>query len=108
MTRVLLEADAVRVPAWVTDLESFRRWTDDDAFPESGQISFIHGEVWIDMSKEQLFSHNQVKTELTRVLAALVKTGQLGRYYSDGAYLSNVDTEVSNQPDGIFVSTESF
>ena len=28
MTRVLLEADAVRVPGWVTDLESFRRWTD--------------------------------------------------------------------------------
>jgi Uma2 family endonuclease len=107
-TRVLLEGEAVRVPEWVNDLESFRRWTDDDAFPESGQISFLEGEVWIDMSKEQLFSHNQVKTEVTRVLASLVKEARLGRYFSDGAYLSNVAADVSNQPDSIFATTESF
>jgi Uma2 family endonuclease len=107
MTRVFLEADTVRVPAWVTDLESFRRWTDDDAFPESGQISFLLGEVWLDMSKEQLFSHNEVKTEINTVLRTLVKSDKLGRYFSDGAYVSNADADVSNQPDGTFVSTES-
>ena len=107
MTRVFLEAEAIHVPAWVTDLESFRRWSDDDAFPEAGQISFLRGEVWIDMSKEQLFTHNQVKTEYTRVLAGLIKMERLGRYYFDGAFLSNVDADVSNQPDGIFVSGES-
>src|SRR5439155_9899957 len=84
-----------------------RRWTDDDAFPETGRISFLQGEVWIDMSKEQLFSHNQVKTELTRALAGIVKEGRLGRYFSDGAYLSNVDADVSNQPDGLFASAAS-
>jgi Uma2 family endonuclease len=105
--RVFLEGEAIRVPGWVNDLESFRRWTDDDDFPETGRISFIQGEVWIDMSKEQLFSHNQVKTEFTSVLAAFVKAGRLGRYFSDGAYLSNVEADISNQADGTFVSSEA-
>jgi Uma2 family endonuclease len=107
MTRVFDEDMAICVPVWVLDLESFRRWSDDDAFPETGQISFLSGEVWIDMSKEQLFSHNQVKTEFTLVLGGLVKARRLGRYFSDGAFLSNVEADVSNQPDGTFVSTES-
>ena len=48
MTRVLHEDDEIRIPAWVTDLASFRRWTEDDDFPESRRISFLLGEVWID------------------------------------------------------------
>lgn len=107
MTRWLDEDIEVRVPGWVVDLESFRRWSDDDAFPESGQISFLLGEVWVDMSKEQLFTHNQVKTEFTRVVAGLIKASRAGRYYSNGAFLSNVEADISNQPDGMFVSHES-
>jgi Uma2 family endonuclease len=105
MIRVTLETDQVRLPAWVGDLESFRRWSDDEAFPETGQISFLKGDVWIDMSKEQLFSHNQVKMAIAFVLMGLVITGRKGRYFGDGAYLSNLTADVSNQPDGCFVST---
>lgn len=108
MSRFKVEGDKVAVPSWVNDLESFRRWTDDDDFPETGRISFLHGEVWVDMSKEQLFDHNQVKTEFTRVLAGLIKAIRMGRYYSDGAFLSNEDADISNQPDGIFISTETW
>jgi Uma2 family endonuclease len=107
MTRVLLEDCQVHVPSWVIDLESFRRWSDDDAFPEQGQFSFLDGEVWIDMSKEQLYSHTEVKTEINTVLRTLVKTGRLGRYLAEGAFVSNAVANVSNQPDGVFVSTES-
>ena len=107
MTRVLLEDCQVRVPNWVIDLESFRRWSDDDAFPEQGQFSFLDGEVWIDVSKEQLYSHTEVKTEINTVLRTLVKTTRLGRYLADGAFVSNAVANVSNQPDGVFVSTES-
>lgn len=104
-TRVFVEDSAIVVPDWVADLESFRRWSDDDAFPESGRVSFLKGEVWIDMSKEQLFSHNEVKKELARVLGGLVKAAKSGRYFTDGAFLSNVEADVSNQPEGIFVAT---
>lgn len=30
-------------------------------FPETGRICFLDGEVWVDMSMEQLYTHNQVK-----------------------------------------------
>src|SRR5262245_45425430 len=36
----------VHVPDWVVDLESFRRWSDHDDFPETGQISYLMGQVW--------------------------------------------------------------
>jgi Uma2 family endonuclease len=101
------ESDQVSVPAWVADLESFRRWTDSEDFPEEGRICYLRGEVWIDMSKEQLFSHNQVRTEYTRVLAGLAKAERLGRYFDDGAYLSSIPADLSVVPDGIFVATES-
>jgi Uma2 family endonuclease len=103
----LFEDEAIRVPEWVVDLESFRRWTDDDSFPETGQISYLTGEVWIDMSKEQLFTHNEVKSEINTVLRTMVKAERLGRYFHDGAFLSNTEADISNQPDGIFVSTEA-
>jgi Uma2 family endonuclease len=107
MVRVLLDDERIQIPGWVVDLESFRRWSDNEAFPETGRIAYLKGEVWVDMSKEQLFDHNQLKTEFTRVLAGLVRASQTGRYFSDGAFLSNVDADVSNQPDGIFVATTS-
>ena len=28
----------LEIPAWVTDLASFRRWTDEPDFPEKGNI----------------------------------------------------------------------
>jgi Uma2 family endonuclease len=107
MIRFLLYDEQIQIPTWVVDLESFRRWSDDDAFPETGQVSFLKGDVWVEMGKEQLFDHNQVKTEFTCVLAGLVRAIRAGRYFADGAFMSNVDADVSNQPDGMFVSTTS-
>lgn len=103
----LYEDDEVRVPDWVVDLESFRRWTDDDSFPERGHVSYLKGEVWVDMSKEQLFTHNGVKTEYTIVLGGIARTERRGRYFTDGAFLTSVEADVSNQPDGCYVSFES-
>ncbi len=93
------------IPDWVNDLESFRRWCDDDDFPEEGRICYLHGRIWIDMSKEQLFSHNDAKSEISGVLRSIVRAGRRGRYFSDGAYLSNETADISNKPDGLFAST---
>src|SRR5439155_17452874 len=94
MIRFMSDIEQFQIPSWVSDLESFRRWSDDDDFPETGQISFLKGDMWVDMSKEQLFDHNDVKGELTMVLRALVKAHRLGRYLTDGAFLSNVPADV--------------
>jgi len=102
------EVRSIQVPEWVNDLESFRRWSDDDAFPEHGRIAYLRGEVFIDMGKEQLFSHNQLKHEIGFVLAGIIRNNRLGRFFPDGSFLSNEEADVSNQPDGMFVSTEAF
>jgi Uma2 family endonuclease len=94
----------VRVPDWVVDLESFRRWADAGDFPEKDRIWFRKGGVWVDMSKEQVFTHVAVKTELNAVLSTLVKGERLGRYWADGVFLSNVGADIAGKPDGTFVS----
>jgi hypothetical protein len=97
----------VSVPAWVTDLESFRRWADSDDFPEEGRICYLKGEVWVDMSNERVFSHVLVKTKFTIVLGGLVEAEQLGLFLADGAKLTNVTADISVNADATFVSTET-
>jgi hypothetical protein len=101
---IFSESDQVRVPSWVVDLESFRRWADADDFPKTGRIGFLKGEVWVDMSKEQVFSHVLVKTKFAAVLGSLAEAGQLGMYLVDGVLFSNEPADVSAKPDGLFVA----
>lgn len=104
MVTFVIESDQVSVPEWVTDLDSFRRWADSEDFPETGRICYLNGEVWIDMSKEQIFTHIDVKSEFVAVLRPLVKTAQMGRLLGDGVFLSNVDANFAVVPDAVFVS----
>jgi Uma2 family endonuclease len=104
MVTFVSESDRVSVPGWVTDLASFRRWRDDEDFPETGRICYLNGEVWIDMSKEQIFSHVLVKTEIAVVLGQRVKEAELGLFLGDGAFLSNVDVDIGVIPDAVFAS----
>jgi Uma2 family endonuclease len=105
--RVWDEIHSIEVPEWLNDLESFRRWSDDDDYPEFGQISYLRGEVHIDMAKEQLFAHNQLKHEISIVLSGIIRAKRMGRFFPDGAFLSNEEADISNQPDGMFVSTDA-
>ncbi len=90
MNTFVVEDLTVHVPEWVRDLDSFRRWACSDDFPETGRICFLNGEVWVDMSREQLFSHNQVKLEYSLVLGTMTKTDRLGRYFPDGVLVTNI------------------
>ncbi len=96
--------DHVEIPLWVIDLDSFRAWMDRDDFPDQGRIDFIKGKVWVDMSKEQIFTHVAVKSEFNMVVGPLVKVGRLGLYLPDGVLLSNVDADIAVKPDAVFVS----
>lgn len=95
----------VSIPSWVVDLESFRRWADADDFPEDGRAWYLKGEVWIDMSKEQIFTYLAVKREFFYVLTGIVKAGDLGLFLPDGLLLSNAAADISGKPDATFVST---
>jgi len=107
MNTIVADTGTVRMPITLTTLDAFRAWIHSEAVSEETRACFLDGEVWIDMSKEQLFSHNQVKSELNIVLGGLAKSMQLGRYVPDGMLFSNAVANLSAQPDGAFVSYRS-
>jgi Uma2 family endonuclease len=98
----------IRVPGWVQELASFRRWTDSDDFPEDCRISYLDGEIWVDMSKEQLFSHNRLKAQMSAVLEGLVRERDLGYFFVDGVRLSPPEANLSQIPDALFFSWDTY
>jgi Uma2 family endonuclease len=101
------EGEVVAIPPWVVDLASFRRWVGSEDVPETTRVWCLPGgEVWLDMTWEQLFSHNQLKAEFARVLGNVVRAERLGKLFPDGVGLTSAD--FSGGPDGVFVSTQSF
>jgi Uma2 family endonuclease len=100
-------AQTLTIPSWVVDFASFRRWCESDEFPEEGRICFIGGDVWADMTMEQVFSHNQVKNEVAYALTGLVKQSKSGRFFPDGLRILNLPAELSGVPDGTYVSFDT-
>lgn len=107
MVWILDESRVIAVPEWVTDIESFRRWTDSDDCPHEYRLGWLKGQVWIDMSKEQLFTHLMVKAEYYFHITQVVKEGNLGIFIPDGLLLSNFAADISGNPDGTFLSHET-
>jgi Uma2 family endonuclease len=95
------------VPAWVVDLDSFCRWVESDDVPEKLRIWYLKGEVWIDMSKEEVNTQVLLKSRFFIVLGNLVDAGHLGRFYPDGLFLRNNAADIAGNPDATFVSTAS-
>jgi hypothetical protein len=97
----------VRIPDWVNDLASFRRWADSDDLPEKLHIWYLGGEIWVFVRPEPIFTHNQVTLEFTCVLGGLVKKARLGHYYVWGLFWSNLDADIAGMPDAMFFSADS-
>jgi Uma2 family endonuclease len=99
-----------RIPAGICDLDSFRCWARSEEHEEYEQpvrLAWLAGTLWVDLTMEQLYTHNQVKTEVTVVLGPLVKTSGRGRYLTDGMLLSNTAGDWSTIPDGLFFTYEA-
>ncbi|MBI3408081.1 MAG: Uma2 family endonuclease [Planctomycetes bacterium] len=90
------------ITAGATTLAGFRAWTSSEAFPETGNIAYLGGELFIDMSPERIDSHNKLKTEVTRVIANLAIEEDLGTVYSDRTRIVNVQADLSCEPNLTF------
>lgn len=101
------ESEPIVVPPSAHTLDGFREWALSEEFPERGKISFVSGEVIVDMSPESLEEHSEIKSEIGRVLLNLVRDQKLGRLYIDGVLVSNKQAGVANEPDILFVSKET-
>jgi Uma2 family endonuclease len=93
----------VRIPGWVSDLASFRRWARSPAFPQHGWIAHLDGELWVDLSMERA-AHNQAKGAINSPLTLITLEEEAGFYFSDRMLLTNADVGLSTEPDGMFVS----
>jgi Uma2 family endonuclease len=97
---------AFTMPRSVATLDGFRQWTLSDAYPETGSVAYIGGEIIVDMSAERIDSHSSVKTEICTVLNGIIR-GRLGALYIDSTRLVNTPADLSNEPDAVFVAYES-
>jgi Uma2 family endonuclease len=97
----------VRIPCTAATLAGFREWVKSDGFPEKVRVTYVDGEIYYDMSNEELETHNKAKLEILRVLANLNRRLKMGAFYGDGVLLTNVQADVSNNPDGTFIGRAS-
>jgi Uma2 family endonuclease len=107
MTTMIVDDFRLTIPSSVMDLESFRRWTAEPDFPTKGNIWWLRGGVWADMSHEQIFTHVLIKGIIYRVLAALVEEQDLGLMLTDGLLFTNEEVGISGSPDATFISFEA-
>ena len=107
MSTFIVDEVKLEIPGWVNSLDTFRRWTDREDFPEKGNIWWLQGEVWADMSKEQIFTHGQVKGEFFFQLKVLLRESDSGILLPDGALVINLDADLSGNPDATFISHEA-
>lgn len=98
---------SLHIPANIHTHEGFRKWALSDEFPEKLRVFFWRGEVWLDMSKEEIRTHAAVKTEYARVLTNLNEEMDVGNFYINGVLITNKEAKVSNNPDMVAVFWES-
>lgn len=91
----------VRIPTTACTLNGFRDWADSDDYPQSGAISFLAGEVQIDMSPEDLTTHNQVKRGLYHGWERFLGDNDVGDFLVDGMLLISEEANLGTEPDGL-------
>ena len=96
-----------RLPVDLTTLDAFRQWARSERCPEKGRFAFLDGLLWVDVTREQFYTHNQVKEAIGRRLGTIVEESGLGRFAPDGMLLSHPPTNLSTMPDGLYVSYDA-
>jgi Uma2 family endonuclease len=98
-----LDALTLAIPPGAGTLPGFRRWAASDEFPREGyHISYIAGELLIDMSPEEINVHNWIKLAVTLAWGNLAEQQASGRVYPDRVLLTHVAADLSSEPDATF------
>jgi Uma2 family endonuclease len=106
--RVAYEPEFFTIPPSAHTLQGFREWTYSDHFPERGKITYLGGEILIDMSAERLESHGSVKVEIVSVLGTFNRRKKMGKLYFDRSRVAHVAADLSNEPDAVFIKWSTF
>jgi Uma2 family endonuclease len=93
----------LRIPEDAFTYEGFQRWADSKTFPENGRIDYLAGDIDVDMSPEDLYTHSAVKTAISLKLGALVVETDLGDVFIDRARVRSRFAQLSVEPDVVVV-----
>ena len=97
----------LHIPADAHTLAGFRRWVLSDEFPEKQPVTFLNGEIYLDMTKENIFYHAAVKTAVAAPVIVLNEELDLGDFYINGVLVTNEEADVSNNPDMVGILWKS-
>ena len=104
---VIPPGDAVRIPAGVHILDEFRRWSQGREFPERGRIDYLQGDVEVNMSAEDLFTHGTPKAAIAARLHAMVVEDGRGTVFIGRTRVVSPAAGLSVEPDVVVVLRES-
>ncbi|HEX3532511.1 MAG TPA: Uma2 family endonuclease [Thermoanaerobaculia bacterium] len=99
--------ESLLIPAAARSFEGFRKWARSPAFPETGRIDFLAGDLEIDMSPEDLHTHGTVKVAIASTLHTLVADGDQGEVFVDRARVVSRFAALSVEPDTVVVLWDS-
>jgi Uma2 family endonuclease len=95
------------VPARAKTHAGFREWLIEEWGDRPGRICYLDGDLFIDMSPDEIETHNKIKTEISSALVVLNKRLKRGTFFSDGTLVTNRKAHLSTVPDGTFVLWET-
>lgn len=104
--KIILQGQVV-IPRWVDGLETFRRWRLSEDAPDQGEVAFLDSILWVDLTMEEFFTHNQLKGAFDYASMSVVNPSELGRYVPDRMVLTNAEANLNAEPDGLFVAWET-
>jgi Uma2 family endonuclease len=99
--------DRVSIPLGLSNLDDFRRWCHSRGFPQRGRIDYVSGNIEVDMSPEDLFSHGTLKGKLYATLLSIVEREELGHVFTDATRVTHKTIGLSVEPDILFLSYAS-
>lgn len=103
----IIDEENLRIPEDAFTFEGFQRWIDSGEFPETGRIDYLGGDVEVDMSPEDVYTHGTPKMAISSKLHILVAEAELGFVVSDSTRLKSRFAELSVEPDVIVVLRET-
>ncbi len=107
MADAIILEEQIEIPMSLRSLAAFRAWAATGAFPQRGRIDYLAGRIEVNMSPEDLHTHGKLKMEIAGVVWRRVKDLRLGETYTDRDRVSNVEANLSSEPDVVFISDAS-
>ncbi|HEX3552770.1 MAG TPA: Uma2 family endonuclease [Thermoanaerobaculia bacterium] len=101
------EEEDLQIPEDAFTFEGFQRWMESDDFPETGRIDYLEGDVYVDMSPEDLYTHSTPKTAIASTLIKLVVDPDLGELHIDRTRNVSRFAGLSVEPDLVMVLLDS-